>query len=95
MGEIYEHDANVLEDDSLDRSKELSLVMSYLEEALFEEFYGDIMMGSDTLSIKHIEPICISSLLLSIYFPSPLVVIMHFMSLQMTLEVIIPLLNLM
>jgi len=58
MGEIYGRDASVLKDDSLDPSKELSLVASYLDEAPFEEFGGDIVMGSDAPNIGHIKPIC-------------------------------------
>ena len=42
----------------LDESKELSVVAYYLEEVPFEEFCGDIVMGSDTPNIAHIEPMC-------------------------------------
>jgi len=34
------------------------LVEPHLEEALFAEFCGDVVMGSDTPSIEHTNPIC-------------------------------------
>jgi len=58
MREIYRRNASALEDDSLDESKELSVVPYYLQEAPFEVFCGDIVMGSDTPNIAHIEPMC-------------------------------------
>ena len=45
--------------------------MPHLEEATFVEFCGDIMMGSDTPSIEHIDPIC-SELFDSTPISSPL-----------------------
>jgi len=76
MGGIYRRDASVLEVDSLDPSKELSLVASYLEEAPFEEFCGDIVIGSDAPSVEHIEPISTEPRdlipLFPIYFHHPL-----------------------
>jgi len=58
MGEFCRRGASVLEDDSLDRFKEFILVVSYVEEAPFEQFCGDIVMGTHTLSIGHIESVC-------------------------------------
>ena len=58
MGEISRSDVSVLEDDSLNQSKELTLVEPHLEEAPFVEFCDDIVMGSDTPSIEHTDPIC-------------------------------------
>jgi len=58
MGEISRGDVSVLEDDSLCWSKELTLVAPHLKEAPFVAFYGDIMMGSGTSSIEHINPFC-------------------------------------
>jgi len=51
-------DVSVLEDASLVRSKELTLVVPHLKEAPFVEFCDDILMGSDTPSIEHIDHIC-------------------------------------
>ena len=58
MGEIYTGDVSVLEDDSLSWSNELTLGGPHLEEAPFEEFCGDVMMGIDTPSIEHTDLIC-------------------------------------
>jgi len=58
MGEDFRGDASVLEDASLLRPKELTLVESYLEEAPFEDFCGYIVMGSAATSIGHTNPIC-------------------------------------
>ena len=58
MGEIFTGDVSALEDASLLRSKELTLVASHLEEAPFAEFCGDDVMSSDTPNIKHTDPIC-------------------------------------
>jgi len=57
MGEICRGDVSVLEDDSLSWSKELILVEPHLQEAPFAEFCGDVM-GTDTPSIEHTNPIC-------------------------------------
>ena len=46
-----------LEDDSLSLSKELTLVEPHLEGAPFVEFCGDVM-GTNTPSIEHTNPIC-------------------------------------
>ena len=56
MGDISIGDVSVLEDDSLSWSKELTLVKPHLEEAPFEEFCGDVVMGTDTPSIKYTDP---------------------------------------
>ena len=58
MGEISIGNVRALEDDSLGGSKELTLVEPYREEAPFAEFYGDVVMGDDTTSIEHTNPIC-------------------------------------
>jgi len=58
MGEISNGDTTVLEDASFLRSKELTLVEPHLEVAPFAEFFGDIIMGSDSPSIEHTDPIC-------------------------------------
>jgi len=58
MGETSGGDVSVLEDASLIRSKELTLVEPHLEEAPFVEFCGDLVMGVDTPSIERINPIC-------------------------------------
>jgi len=58
IGEIFRVDVSVLEDASLLRSKELTLVEPHLEKASFLEFYCDIVMGSDTHSSWHIDPVC-------------------------------------
>ena len=34
------------------------MVEPHLEEAPFAEFCGDVVMGSDTLSVEHTNPIC-------------------------------------
>jgi len=58
MGETSNCDVSVLEDDSLNRSKELCLVEPYLKEAPFEEFCDEIVMGSDPHSSGNTYPIC-------------------------------------
>jgi len=58
MGETSRGDVSVLEDASLLKSKEFTLVDPHLEEAPFVEFCGDLVMGIDTPSIEHIDPIC-------------------------------------
>jgi len=58
MGETSRSDVNVIEDVSLLRSKELTLVVPHLEEAPFVEFDGDLALNSDTPSVEHIDPIC-------------------------------------
>jgi len=58
MGEISKGDVSILEDDSLNWSKELALVEPYLEKAPFVKFCGDAVMGTDTPSIEHTDPIC-------------------------------------
>jgi len=57
MGETSRGDVSVLEDASLLRSKELTLVESHLEEAPLEELCADLVMGIDTLSIGCTNPI--------------------------------------
>ena len=72
MGEISKVEASVLEDDSLSWSKELTLVMPHLEEAPFTEFCGDVVLGGDTPSIEHTDPICYELFdLTPISFPFP------------------------
>ena len=71
MGEMFKGAICVLKDDSHSWSKELTLFGPHLEEAPFVEFCGDIVMGSDTHSIAHIEPIC-SELFNSTPVSSPL-----------------------
>jgi len=58
MGEISRGDVSILEDDLLSWSKELTLVEPHLEEAPFMEFCGDVVIGTNTPSIKHTDPIC-------------------------------------
>jgi len=58
MGETSGGDVSVLEDASLFRSKELTLVEPHLEEAPFVELCGDLVLGINTPSIEHIDPIC-------------------------------------
>ena len=58
MGETSKGDVSDLEDDSLEWSKELTLVGPYPEEASFEELCGDIMIGSAPPSVVHTNPIC-------------------------------------
>ena len=94
MGKTSKGNVSVLEDDSLDQSKKLCLVEPYLKQAPFEEFCGDIVMGSDTPSIGHTKPICtklldstpVSSLLL----PATLLCACISLLPRVTLEVIIP-----
>jgi len=57
MGEILRGDVSVLEDPSLLRPKELTLVEPYLEEAPLEELCDDLMMGTNTPSIGPTDPI--------------------------------------
>jgi len=71
MGETSRGDGNIIDDVSLPRSKEHTLVVPYLEEAPFMEFDGDIALNSDTPSIEHINPIC-SELFDSTRISSPL-----------------------
>jgi len=52
MGEIFKGDVSVLEDTSLLRSKELTLVEPHLEELC-----GDLVMGTNTPSIGPTNPI--------------------------------------
>jgi len=58
ISETSTGDVRVLKDDSRSCSKELRLFGPHLEDAFFVEFCGDVVMGSDTPSIKHIDPIC-------------------------------------
>jgi len=62
MGETSRGDDNVIEDVSLLRSKELTLVVPHLEEPPFVEFDGDLVLNSDTPSIEHINPIALNYL---------------------------------
>jgi len=39
-------DVSIIKDDSLTRSKELTLIEPYLKEAPFQESCGDVVMGS-------------------------------------------------
>ena len=82
---ISRRDTSIPEDDSLVQSKELSLVRSYPEEAPFEEFCGHIVMGSETPSVGHIDPIYTEPVDLtptsSPLLPPLLRKIMHFMGL--------------
>jgi len=57
MGEIFRGDVSVLEDTSLLRSKQLTLVEPHLPEAPLEEVCGDLVMGTDTPSIRPTDPI--------------------------------------
>ena len=60
------------------------MVKSHLEEAPFVEFGGDLVMGIDTPSIEHIDPICNEPLDLtptsSPLFPTTPLICMTFMS---------------
>jgi len=58
MGELFRGDSSFIENDSLVQSNERSLVGPYLKDAPFEEFCGDVLMGSATLGIGHIDSIC-------------------------------------
>jgi len=58
MGETSGGDVSVLEDASLLKSKELTLFDPHLEEASLVELCRDLVMGIDTPSIEHIDPIC-------------------------------------
>jgi len=58
MGETCRGDVSVLEVDSLSWSKQLTLIEPHLEEAPFAEFCGVVVMGTDTPSIEHTDPIC-------------------------------------
>jgi len=58
MGGNSSCDVSVLEDASLLRSQELTLDKLHLEEAPFVEFCGDFVMGSNTPTIWHTNPIC-------------------------------------
>ena len=91
--ELLRDDANVLEDASLLRSQELTLVEPLLQEAPFEEFCGDIMMDSAAPNVRLINSIYTESLDLT-PTSSPLLLTtrshLHvFMSPQVTLENII------
>jgi len=57
MDETSCGDVDVLEDASLVRLKEHELVEPCLKEPPFEELCSDVVMGSDTPSIKHTDPI--------------------------------------
>ena len=61
MGEIFRGGASSIKEYSLSWLKELTFVKLYIEEAPFEEFCGDIMMGSVLPSIGSIDPICIKT----------------------------------
>jgi len=94
MGEISRGDVSDIEDVSLVRLKELTLVEPLCEEAPFEEFCGDGVMGSATPNIMHTDSICtelLDSTPISSPFPhtTPLI-FKQFMSPYMTLELIIP-----
>ena len=62
MGEFFTGDVSVIKNDSLDWSKELTLVKPYREEAPFEELCYDVVMGCVILIIRHIDFICIEPL---------------------------------
>jgi len=70
------------------------LVESDHENAPFAEFYGGVVMGIDTLSIEHTDPICNGPLDLTptspLYLPKPRLMRMPLMSPSVNLEVIIP-----
>jgi len=57
MGEPSSGDVSIIEGDSLNKSNELCLVEPFLEEDPFDEFYGDIMVGSIAPSIGLIDSI--------------------------------------
>ena len=59
-------DVSVLKDVPLVWSEAPVLVVPHLEEALFTELYGDVVMGIDTSSIKHTHLICNEPLHLTI-----------------------------
>jgi len=61
-------------------SEELTLVEPYLKEPLFEEFCGDVVMGSSILSIAHINHVCaklLDSMLISSVFPATILSYSH------------------
>ena len=70
------------------------MVAPHLQEAPFAEFCGDVVMGGDTTSIEHTNPIGSelfdSTPILSVLFPTALLMCIHFTSPEVTLEVIIP-----
>jgi len=59
MGRHSRGDVSVIEDGSLDQLIKLCLVEPYLEETPFEEFCGDVVVGSAVRSIGLIDSICI------------------------------------
>jgi len=60
---------SVLEDASLLRSKELTLVEPHLKEANSVEFCGDIVMGSDAPLIRHTTLFVLSYLTRLLFHP--------------------------
>jgi len=58
MGETSRGDVGVLEDASLVWSKKHAMIEPCLKEPPFKELCGDVVMGSDTPSIEHTDPIC-------------------------------------
>ena len=80
MDKIPRGDASVLEDASLLRSKELTLIETYLKE-----FCPNVVMGSVAPSIGLIDSICIEPLDLTpplkpLYLPPLPLMFMHFLN---------------
>jgi len=69
MGQPSKDDVSVIEDDSLDWSKELALVEPYLQQAPFEELCGDDVMVSASPSVRHIDFIFIEQPDLTLFHP--------------------------
>ena len=90
MVEIYRGDASAIEDDSLGWSEELTLIEPYLEEASFEEFSGDVALGSADPSIAHTDLICTEPLdstpISSLLLPTTTSHLHAFMSPQVTFK---------
>jgi len=60
---------NVIEEDSLDWSKELTFVAPYLKEAPFEELRGDDVLHRATPTIELINSICTEPLYSTPFIP--------------------------
>jgi len=58
MGEHYRGEASFIEDAVIAWSKEPSSIEPHLEEALFEELFGEGVVVGATPSIRHIDSMC-------------------------------------
>ena len=83
MGESSKGYTNVVEDDFLYCLKQLNLVEPYLKEAPFEELYGDVVMASTALRIRHVDSIYAKLLdLIPISSPFTTTVLSHLLHLM-------------